>query len=81
MHQIMADVSLHFLGPFSFKTSEHSFHRSVVPAVSTTTHALAHAVTPEPLAKLSVAMLNPDPSETVVPEACLAARKPCPELY
>ena len=87
MHQVMADASVRFLGrhvargryPFSFQAAKHALHRRIIPAVSTTAHALAHAVTPEPLTKLTAAHIAPpDPSETAALEACPTVRKPCP---
>lgn len=66
MHQVMTDVAVRFLSchvahgryPFSFQAAKHTLHRRVIPAVSTTAHALAHAVTPESLAKLATAILR-----------------------
>ena len=37
---------------------EHFHEIRLIPAVSTTAHALAHAVTPEPLAELTAAILG-----------------------
>lgn len=62
----MTDVSVRFLSPhvahgrypFSFQTAKHALHRRVIPTVSTTAHALEHAVTPQPLAKLTTAVLR-----------------------
>ena len=66
MHQVIIDVAVRFLSshvahsryPFSFQAAEHTFHRRIVPTVPTTAHALAHAITPEPLTKLAAAILR-----------------------
>lgn len=62
----MTDVSLSLLGrhvahsryPLSFHAPEHTLHRRIIPAVATTIHALAYAISPKPLAKLSAAALG-----------------------
>jgi hypothetical protein len=59
MHQKMTDIPLGLLGhsvsrgryPFGFQAPEHALHRRVVPAISPATHALTHAIAPEPLTK------------------------------
>jgi len=48
----MIDVSVRFVSrhvahtryPFSFQTAKHALYWRIIPTVSTTTHALAHAV-------------------------------------
>ena len=67
MHQVLADISLSLLGsyvasgryPLCFQAAKYPFHRRIIPAVSSATHALAHAVTPQPLAKVAAALLRP----------------------
>jgi hypothetical protein len=44
--------------PFCFQAAEHALHRRVVPAISPPAHALAHAITPQPLAKESACILR-----------------------
>ena len=64
MHQVLADVSLSLLAvhvasgryPLCFQAAKYPFHRRI-PAVSSATHAMAHAVTPQPLAKVAAAIL------------------------
>lgn len=66
MHQVTADIPPSFMDsyiaygryPLCFQAPEHTLHRGIVPTVSTTTHALAHAVTPEPLTKLPATILR-----------------------
>ncbi len=66
MHQKMADIALCFLRssiahgryPFCFQAAKYALHWCVIPAVSSSTHALAHAVSPQPLAKESACILR-----------------------
>ena len=66
MHQVLADISLSLLAghvpsgryPLCFQAAKYPFHRRIIPAVSSATHALAHAVTPQPLAKVAAAILR-----------------------
>ena len=66
MHQILADVSLSVLAghvasvryPLCFQAAKHPFLRRIIPAVFSAIHALAHAVTPQPLAKVAAAILR-----------------------
>ncbi|SFO82643.1 hypothetical protein SAMN03159304_05215 [Pseudomonas sp. NFACC24-1] len=66
MHQIMTEIPLSLLGrhvahgryPLSFQTAEYTLHRRVVVAITSATHALAYAVSPKPLAKLSAPILG-----------------------
>ncbi len=65
IHQVIIDILLHFpqahvshnREPFRFKTSELSFYRGVIPAVTTKTHALEYAITTQPLPKYLAAIL------------------------
>src|SRR5690606_4103471 len=65
MHQVMADVPLRLSGshvacrryPFCFQAAKQPLHRSVVPAVAASTHALLHAVAPQPLPEQAAGVL------------------------
>lgn len=62
----MTDIPLSLLGchvahgryPLSFQTAEYSLHRRVVVAIISVTHALAYAISPKALAKLSAPILG-----------------------
>lgn len=63
---LITDVAVRFLSshvahsryPFSFQAAEHTLHRRIVSTVPTTVHALAHAITPEPLTELAASILR-----------------------
>ncbi|RMU96004.1 hypothetical protein ALP20_200025 [Pseudomonas coronafaciens pv. coronafaciens] len=44
--------------PLGFQAAEYTLHRRVVVAITSATHALAHAISPKPLAKLSATVLG-----------------------
>src|SRR5690606_23674694 len=44
--------------PLSFQAAEYTLHRRVIVAITSATHALAYAVSPKPLAKLSTSILG-----------------------
>lgn len=65
IHQVVADIPFRFpqthvtrrRKPLRLQTPEQPLHRRIVPAVATPTHALGHAITPQPLPKYPAAVL------------------------
>lgn len=65
IHQVVADIPLGFpqahvprgRKPFRLEAPEQPLHRRVIPAVATPTHALGHAIAPQPLPKYPAAVL------------------------